>query len=524
MSELIHDFEASLFRYMAGAGNPTSGSQEEKEIFAHLQTNFVAQFENAFPDRLAGKTVVIIPSLTLDQEILQKIEGVNYYEERMLCLLLLLRMPRTHVVFITSVPIDPVVVDYYLHLLPGITGYHARQRLHLLSCFDSSPVSLTEKILARPRLMQRIRQSIPNGHLAHMACFNVTELERTLAVRLHLPVYGCDPDLFHLGNKSNSRKIFAACGLNVPAGFEDLHTEAEIADALMRLKQDKPGLRRAVIKINDGFSGEGNAVFNYEGVNHDATTTAELQIGMRVRTTPVAQDLTYSAFMNKFHQMGGIVEEFIEGERKESPSVQLRINPLGKCDVVSTHDQVLGGEGGQVFLGAHFPAHTEYAGELGVMGRKVGDALRQHGVLGRFGIDFISVQEGDQWKHYAIEINLRKGGTTHPFLMLTFLTDGLYDAETGVYNTANGQKRYYFCSDNLREDCFKGLTPHDLIDIAMVHNLQYDGADQQGVMFHLIGALSQYGKLGVVCIGNTPDQASTYYRRTCEVLLNECRS
>ena len=37
------------------------------------------------------------------------------------------------------------------------------------------------------------------------------------------------------------------------------------------------------------------------------------------------------------------------------------------------------------------------------------------------------------WTSYAIEINLRKGGTTHPFLTLQFLTDGRYDAETGLF-------------------------------------------------------------------------------------------
>ena len=45
-------------------------------------------------------------------------------------------------------------------------------------------------------------------------------------------------------------------------------------------------------------------------------------------------------------------------------------------------------------------------------------ALAEKGAMGRFAVDFISVQQpaGD-WKHYAIEINLRRGGTTHPFLM-----------------------------------------------------------------------------------------------------------
>ena len=144
-----------------GTDKLLQGSEEEKLRFKKIQSCFAEQFDKVFPDKLAPKTVVIIPSLTMDQEILSKIQGITHYEERLLCFLLLLRMPRTHVVYVTSMPIDPVIIDYYLHLLPGITGHHAQKRLHLLSCYDSSGRSLTEKILERPRLIERIKQSIP---------------------------------------------------------------------------------------------------------------------------------------------------------------------------------------------------------------------------------------------------------------------------------------------------------------------------------------------------------------------------
>jgi hypothetical protein len=518
MPELIHDPEISSISSFGKTFQPMD-LEKEKEIFRHLQENFMPQFENAFPDPLAAKTVVIVPSLTLDQEILAKIEGIVHYEERLLCLLMLLRMPRTHVVFITSVPIDPVIVDYYLHLLPGITGYHARNRLTLLSCFDASSQSLTEKILDRPRLIERIRQSIPSHHLAHLAFFNVTEHERKLAVLLHLPIYGCDPDLYQLGNKSNGRKLFKECGLLVPDGVEDLTNEYDIAAALMELKIRNPLLKKAVVKLNDGFSGEGNAIYVFADEIPDFDSIlATLPFQLRF----VANDLDFATFMEKFVVLGGIAEAFIEGDQKCSPSVQCRITPLGIINIISTHDQELGGESGQVFLGAHFPANPEYANEIGVVGKLVGQALQEKGALGRFGIDFITVKEPAGWKHYAIEINLRKGGTTHPYLMLDYLTQGHYNAETGVYRMANGQPRYYFSSDNLRDGCYKGLTPHDLIDISMIHELRYDGSTQEGVTFHLIGALSQFGKLGVVCIGDSREKAEGYFNRTVEVLEEEC--
>ncbi len=501
---------------------PAPGSMEEILLFRKLQHSFPRQFRKVFPDKLAAKSVVIIPSITLDQEILAKVHGHVHYEERLLCLLMLLRMPRTHVVYVTSTPVDPVIVDYYLHLLPGITRHHALQRLTMLSCYDASPRSLTEKILDRPRLIERIKKSIPAGNAAHLACFTVTKYERTLAVKLEMPIYGCDPELFDIGNKSNSRKIFRQCGLNVPAGFEDLKNEEEIVTALTDLKLNNPKLRKAVVKMNDGFSGEGNAIFSYEGIDEGSDWKQWITENLATRLKIVAGDLSFKDFMFKFQHMQGIVEEFVEGDIKTSPSVQCRINPLGDCKVISTHDQVVGGESGQVFVGANFPANADYAIEIGEYGLRVSEALQKQGVMGRFAVDFISVNEPDGWKHYAIEINLRKGGTTHPYILLQFLTDGDYDHENGLYLTANRQTRYYYCSDNLKSDKYIGVTPPDLVDIAMMHQLHYDGTSQEGVMFHLIGALSQYGKLGVVCIGSTPERAKNFYEQTVKVLDGEC--
>ena len=142
-------------------------------------------------------------------------------------------------------------------------------------------------------------------------------------------------------------------------------------------------------------------------------------------------------------------------------------------------------------------------------------------MLGRFAIDFLSVQQGEEWQHFAIEINLRKGGTTHPFMMLEFLTNGHYEPATGLFLTPTGQPCYYYASDNLEAEQYRGLTPADLIDIAAVNGLHFDGAYQQGVVFHLIGALSEFGKLGVVCIAPSHEQAEALHRHATEVLDKE---
>jgi len=507
--------------FVPGNDFPPPGSDEEKKLFNQLQEGFRKQFEIIFPDKLAARTVIIIPSFTLDVEILSKIKGIMYYEERMLCLLMLLRMPLTKIIYVTSMPVAEIVVDYYLHLLPGITGHHARKRLTLLNCFDASAKPLTQKILERPRLLESIKKLAGDPGSTHLTCFNITPLEKTLAVRLGVPLFGTDPDKFYEGSKSGARKTFRECGINLPYGFEDLHTKQDIVTALTALKKKHPGLKKAVVKMNDGFSGDGNAIFRYPDTGD--ITEQHIEASLSESLVPVAKDLTKEFFLEKFNAMGGVVEEFLEGDIKMSPSVQCVINPDRTIDIVSTHDQLLGGDDGQIFIGAVFPADEAYNVSLAQEGKKVAEALSVKGALGRFAIDFLSVKQNDGiWKHYAIEINLRKGGTTHPFLMLQFLTNGCYNANTGKFITASGNERFYFASDNVSSERYKGLTPQDLIDIAMYHSLMYDGAAQEGVMFHLIGALSEFGKLGVVCIGSSPQRARKFYDSVLQVLDHEC--
>jgi hypothetical protein len=192
-------------------------------------------------------TSVVVPSLTLDQSEMRKLAGVSFYEERLLFLLIRLRNPLARVVYVTSQPVHPMILDYYFQLLAGIPASHARSRLTLLCAYDASPRSLTEKILERPRLVERIREGIPDRSRAYLTVFNSTPLERKLAVLLGIPLNGADPDLAWLGTKSGSRRAFREAGVALPEGFEDLHTTAEVEEGLVELGARRPGLRRAVV-------------------------------------------------------------------------------------------------------------------------------------------------------------------------------------------------------------------------------------------------------------------------------------
>ncbi|HEY4720781.1 MAG TPA: peptide ligase PGM1-related protein, partial [Anaerolineae bacterium] len=224
-------------------------------------------------------------------------------------------------------------------------------------------------------------------------------------------------------------------------------------------------------------------------------------------------------------QRGGVVEERIMGEEFRSPSVQLRVNPLGKVELLSTHDQLLGGPSGQSYLGCKFPADPGYAVLITREAAKVGERLAQAGVIGRFALDFVVVRSpGGEWQPYAIEINLRKGGTTHPFLTLQFLTDGTYDPETATFTAPSGRKKYFVASDHVASPLYRAFTPDDLFDIVVRRGLHFDQSRQVGVVFHMISALGECGQLGLVAVAESPDEAEAMYRRTISVLDEEAQA
>src|SRR5436305_7497901 len=90
-------------------------------------------------------TIVVVPSLSFAAAELAKITAIEFYEERLLCLLLLLRNPALRLVYATSVPVDPAIVDYHLGLLPDPES--ARTRLTLVSPDDPAPQPLSAKLL-----------------------------------------------------------------------------------------------------------------------------------------------------------------------------------------------------------------------------------------------------------------------------------------------------------------------------------------------------------------------------------------
>ena len=312
----------------------------------------------------------------------------------------------------------------------------------------------------------------------------------------------------------------------------------------MQMRAKRPSIKQVLAKLNEGVSGEGNAVIDLTGLppvagNLEGRAPASpgrpasqssalpspaeralLEERLRAMQFELA-GVTYDSYMEKLQERKGVVEERIMGDEIRSPSVQLRVTPLGVVELLSTHDQLLGGPSGQSYLGCMFPADPGYAALITQEAGKIGRRLAKEGVIGRFALDFVVVRSNGKWEPYAIEINLRKGGTTHPFLTLQFLTDGTYDPETAIFTAPNGQQKFFVASDHVESPSYRTLTPDDLFDIVVRHDLHFDQTRQTGVVFHMMSALGELGRTGMTAVGNSHEDAKAMYERAVTVLDQE---
>ena len=500
-------------------GKPKVAS-ESKDRFDHLQKKLVPLWKSIERFNQDPQTIVVVPSISIDA--ISEGAVMQAYEERFLFLLLLLRQPRARLIYVTSQAILPSIIDYYLDLLPGVIPSHAHQRLFLLSPLDGSVSPLSQKLLDRPRFIERIRSLISDPDRAHLVPFNTTDMEKELALRLGIPMYGADPKFFSLGTKSGCRKIFQEEGVAHPLGHENLASADDVIEAITQMRARKPSIKQVLIKLNEGVSGEGNALVDLSGLppSEDSDARAALQDRLRAMRFEL-KGITYDSYMKELEERKGVVEERIAGEEFRSPSVQLRITPLGFVELLSTHDQLLGGPSGQSYLGCVFPADSAYASLITREAAKVGERLAREGVIGRFALDFVVVRSNGKWEPYAIEINLRKGGTTHPFLTLQFLTDGTYDPETAIFTAPNGQQKFFVASDHVESPRYRTLTPDDLFDIVVRHGLHFGQTRQTGVVFHMMSALGELGRMGLTAVGNSHEEAKATYTRALAVLDQE---
>jgi len=489
----------------------------QEERFARLQRRLAAA--TTAGRGATERSVVVLPSRSVDRWHEPPAE-TRSYEERLLSFLLELHDPALELTYITSLPVARRTIDYHISLLPRRCRLSARKRLRLVSLGDGSPRPLSEKLLERPDVLEQIRRTLADAKLAYLMPYNSTTLERDIALGLDIPLFGADPKHAWLGTKSGSRALFARAGVPHPLGAEQIRTIPDAVEAICALRAAKPELAALIIKLDHAVSGEGNVLLDLAGLPVPGACEEGALIAQRLeRLVPEVDGVSPAAYLRKLAAQGGVVEERITGREPRSPSVQLEITPAGAVTLLSTHDQILHGRSGQQFTGCRFPADPGYAPLISAHAQRVAERLADKGVIGRLAIDFIVTRrEDNRWQPFALEVNLRMGGTTHPYQTLARLTGGSYNPQTASFTTRLGHPRHYVASDHLEIPRLQVLGLAGLLARATREDLRFDHNRGRGVVFHMLSSVEPLATVGVTAIADTPERADDLYTRAHKVL------
>ena len=293
-------------------------------------------------------------------------------------------------------------------------------------------------------------------------------------------------------------------------------------------------------KLADGFSGIGNAIMDLRLIQNrlfqisesiQDTDEALCRLTAEAFESMIFHRHTWQDFSEELEEMGAIFELFIDLPEElrackqrtiTNPSVQAVINEDGSVTVLSTHEQILNE---QVYLGCEFPCLGDYRLQVIEYGQKIGEYLSRRGVKDRFGVDFMCVpRDNAGWNIYAVEINLRLTGTTHPWMTMKLLTHGNMDPSTGSFVTPSGTPKFYVSSDHVSDPAFTKLVPQDLYEIMMARkDLHWDPNKQTGTVFHMLGLLSDCGTVSMTAISNSLEDARKLFEETFSYLVSEAR-
>lgn len=499
--------------------------------FDELQKQLVEWRREDKEGHRVGQTVLAVPSLSLPFFGNTSPQQIQRYEERIFYLAHILRNPLNRLCIVTSSPVPETLVSYLLHLLPGIPNSHARRRLTFFHLHDASHRPLTEKILSRPAFLVRLEKFLAGSPRSSISCYTVTELEQQLSERLQLPVHGPRPEHLRLTANSGSRAMFSGLGISHPVGASELVYIGDVARAMLKLARSKPALPKALLKHNYSISGMGNAVVDLRELQEKLQVSSAVSDEELVRwvvdrveswTELVNQGDEWTDYWDRFQAHGGALEECVEG----TPcSVQVRIDLDGSVQVIGTHEELLGGQEHQKYIGCKFPARDFLAFPMIEAGQKLGERMASEGVVGRFSVDFLAAPKNGETLDslVAVDVHLRKGNTTLPLRTLQLLSGGRYDSQTGLFTDDRGRQLSYLSSDHFGGGQFKGMMARDLLEIVTSLGLHYSSASGTGAVFHMLSGLSELGQAGITCIERSPEEAERLYYQIFQA-LDECRA
>ena len=174
----------------------------------------------------SNRTFVVIPGLNHPKIVdLKKTKGLEYYEERMLFFLFLLKYPNTKIVYVTSKGFNEDLFAYYVGLISKDeveTVKRLKRLTHIEIDSDAKGVSLAGKILSDKKYISLIKKQITDPDATYLRYYNPTDEESLLSKKLGVLLFGSKTRNAYYGTKSGCRKIFREAKIPMLDGYEDL--------------------------------------------------------------------------------------------------------------------------------------------------------------------------------------------------------------------------------------------------------------------------------------------------------------
>ena len=280
------------------------------DAFERVQAGLPAAMAANAPGSGVDHVVIAMASYSLGESLLSHyVARIPALEHRYLNAQLLLNRIDCDFVFVCSQAPPQDAVAAYLELVSPEVAERMRTRTHYVVVEDDRPLPLAAKLLARPDLVERVRDVV-GGRVAVIEPWNVTQHEVAVAVALGVPINGTAPELRSVGFKSAGRRLFARTGVPAPAGCEDVHTVDDVVAAIEAVRAARPGVGAVVVKHDDSGAGDGNVVL--EVVDPSGAPVPAATLHARVSALPLwyREDLA---------ALGGVVEELVTGEQPVQP-------------------------------------------------------------------------------------------------------------------------------------------------------------------------------------------------------------
>ena len=367
-------------------------------------------------------------------------------------------------IYVTSQPILPSVIDYYLDLLPGVIPSHARPRLFLVAALDGTPRPLTVKLLERPAADRAHPRAHPRP-APRTSCRTTPRSSSATSPCARHPDVRRRPEALPARDEERVPPPLRRGRRPHPLGVREPRTSSTTSiDADRSTATRKARVAEVIVKLNEGVSGEGNALVDLRELPEpgDRDERAAIEAPRAGRWSSSSPTCGSSKYVAKLAERGGVVEERIPGADFGARACSCASRRSASRAAVDARPAARRAERADVPrlpVPGRSPIRAGDHPRSGKSGR--GSPRRASSVASR-STSSPCATTTDAWTPYAIEINLRKGGTTHPFLTLQFLTDGIYDPESGTLHRARGQEKHFVASDHVESPAYRGLTPDDL--------------------------------------------------------------